>query len=283
MHEAGASRLNLRLEFGMGMRVVGAVALVVCAAVALGQAASAQDGQAALQDELEKLGVAAQSLQRDLPSFSCTETGLSQALKKGKVKAQVRFVAEVRVERAAGGRLDEELNVTEVNGKRPKDRFDPPFMVGGGFGESLFYFLPATQGCFHYTLNSRQSATQTEGRIDFVSPPGTFDRSQCRHTGAPDGFVLEDGGGNPLHLERRVPHEFAEQMHVVDFSAMDFTATELGGKVYPLTAKMVADEAKEEGVTLHFEATYTGCHLFKATSRILPGETVVPDAGEPHP
>jgi len=259
----------------MGMRVVGAVALVVCAAVALGQAASAQDGQAALQDELEKLGVAAQSLQRDLPSFSCTETGLSQA--------QVRFVAEVRVERAAGGRLDEELNVTEVNGKRPKDRFDPPFMVGGGFGESLFYFLPATQGCFHYTLNSRQSATQTEGRIDFVSPPGTFDRSQCRHTGAPDGFVLEDGGGNPLHLERRVPHEFAEQMHVVDFSAMDFTATELGGKVYPLTAKMVADEAKEEGVTLHFEATYTGCHLFKATSRILPGETVVPDAGEPHP
>jgi len=28
---------------------------------------------------------------------------------------------------------------------------------------------------------------------------------------------------------------------------------------------------------------YTGCHLFKATSRILPGETVVPDAGTTHP
>jgi hypothetical protein len=265
----------------MGMRLA---VLVAWAVGALGQAATAQNRQAtALQDELEKLGAAAQSLQRDLPSFTCTETGLSQALKKGKVKEQVRFVAEVRVERAAGGRLDEELAVTEVNGKRPRDRFDPPFMVGGGFGESLFYFLPATQACFQDTLSSIQNDTQSQGRIDFVSPPGTFERPLCRHTGAPDGFVLLNGAGNPMHLERRVPHEFAEQMHVVDFSAMDFVATELDGKVYPLTAKMVADEAKEDGVTLHFEATYTGCHLFKATSRILPGETVVPDTGEPHP
>jgi len=162
-------------------------------------------------------------------------------------------------------------------------------MVGGGFGESLFYFLPGTQACFQYTLSAGQSdtqnQTQSQERIDFVSPPGTFDRPQCRHTGAPDGFVLMDGGGIPMHLERQVPHEFAEQMHVVDFSAMDFVATELDGKVYPLTAKVVADEPKEDGVTLHFEATYTGCHLFKATSRILPGETVVPDRDStvPHP
>jgi hypothetical protein len=59
----------------------------------------------------------------------------------------------------------------------------------------------------------------------------------------------------------------------------------LDGKVYPLTAKMVADVPKEGGVTFHFEATYTGCHLFKATSRILPGVTPVPesDPAVPHP
>jgi hypothetical protein len=266
----------------MGMRWVGAVVLVACAAGALGQAAGAQDGQATLQEELKQLGAAAQSLQRDLPSFTCTETGLSQALKKGKVKEQVRFVAEVRVERAEGGRLDEELQVSEVNGKRPRDRFEPPFMVGGGFGESLFYFLPGTQRCFEYSLSSSQNNTKP-GRIDFVSPPGTFDRPECTEKGAPKGFVLIDGSGNPMHLERQVPAEYAERVHVVNFSAMDFVATELDGKMYPLTAKMVADEPKEEGVTLHFEATFAGCHLFKATSRILPGETVVPDAGEPHP
>jgi hypothetical protein len=279
----------------MGVRWVGLALLVACVAGALGQAAGtlgqaagAQDGQAtALEAELKQLGAAALSLQRDLPSFTCTETGLSQALKKGKVKAQVRFVAEVRVERAAGGRLDEELQVSEVDGKRPRDRFDPPFMVGGGFGESLFYFLPATQGCFQYTLNAGQNDTQgqrqNQGRIDFVSPLGTFDRPQCTEKGAPKGFVVIDDAGNPTHLERRVPPEYSAQVHVVDFSAMDFVATELDGKVYPLTAKMVADEPKEDGVTLHFEATYTGCHLFKATSRILPGETAVPDAGAPYP
>lgn len=256
----------------MGMRLVGMALLVACAAAAQGQAT--QDSQTALQDELEKLGAAAQSLQRDLPSFECTETGLSQALKKGKVKEQVRFVATVRVKRAEG-RLDEELAVTEVNGKPPRDRFDPPFMVGGGFGEALFFFLPETQACFQYTLSA--------GRIDFVSPPGTFDRPQCRHTGAPDGFALLDDAGNATHLERQVPHEFAEQMHVVDSTAIDFVTTELDGKMYPLTAKMVADEPKEDGVTLHFEARYTGCHLFKATSRILPGDTVVPEPGTTRP
>jgi hypothetical protein len=260
----------------MGMRLVGMALFVAYAVAAQGQAA--QDSHAALQDELKKLGAAAESLQRDLPSFECTETGLSQAVKKDKVKEQVRFVATVRVKRAEG-RLDEELQVTELNGRPPKSRFDPPFMVGGGFGEALFFFLPETQACFQYML----SYSQNRGRIDFVSPPGTFDRPQCRHIGAPNGFALLDAQDNATHLERTVPHEFAEQVHVVDFTAIDFVPTELDGKVYPLTVKMVADSPKEDGLRLHFEATYTGCHLFKATSRILPGETVVPEPGTGHP
>jgi hypothetical protein len=258
----------------MGVRLAETALLMACAAVVLGQAAP--DNQAVQRGELEKLGAAALSLQRDLPSFTCKETGLSQELKKGKVKEQVRFVADLRVERAARGRLDEQIEVTEVNGKPyTRGRFEPPFMVKGGFGESLFFFLPGTQDCFTYSLSA--------GRIDFVSPAGTFDRPQCTNTGAPNGFALVDDAGNATHLERRVDPEFAGQVHVVDFTAIDFVPTELDGKVYPLTAKMVADVPKEYGVTLHFEATYTGCHLFKATSRILPGETVVPETGVPHP
>jgi hypothetical protein len=210
-----------------------------------------------------------------LPSFTCTETGLSQALKKGKVKDQVRFVAIVQVKRAEERGLDEELEVSEVNGKLPRGSFDPPFMVGGGFAQSLGYFLPETQACFQFSLS--------KGRIDFVSPPGMFDRPACKGGGAPDGFVLLDDAGNPTHLERRVPPEYVPQVHVVDFAVMDFAATELDGRIYPLTAKMIADKPKEDGVTLHFEATYTGCHLFKATSRILPGVTPLPDPGTPQP
>ena len=59
MHQAGIVVIGLgfRLEFGMGMRLVGMALLVACAAAAQGQAT--QDSQTALQDELEKLGAAA--------------------------------------------------------------------------------------------------------------------------------------------------------------------------------------------------------------------------------
>jgi hypothetical protein len=243
--------------------------------VALGLPAAAQESQSpALEAELKQLGTTAQSLQQDLPSFTCTERAVSQVIKKSKVKRQVQFVAEVRAERVEG-RLDEQLEVSQVNGKTPAGSFDPPFMVGGGFAQSLGFFLPATQGCFEYKLSP--------GRIDFRSPPGEFDRPECKEKGAPSGFALLDQAGNPTHLERRVPPEYAPQVHVVDFAAMDFAATELDGKLYPLTAKVVAEVPKEDGVTLHFAATFTGCHLFKATSRILPDVTPVPESNPAAP
>jgi hypothetical protein len=60
---------------------------------------------------------------------------------------------------------------------------------------------------------------------------------------------------------------------------------ELGGREYPLSAKMTAD-VRGDGEVKHFEASYSGCHLFTATVTILPGAEPVtepaPD-GAPHP
>jgi hypothetical protein len=255
---------------------------MVLLACAVAQGCAAQDGQmTALQAELNKLASTAQSLQQDLPSFTCTETGLSQAIKKNKVKQQVRFVAEVRVERTAAGRLDEQLQVTQVNGKPySKGRFEPPFMVRGGFGESLFFFLPATQTCFRYSLG----ATGNQGRIDFESLPGSFDRHQCKSMGMPQGSVLLDDAGRPIPVERKVPKEYAVQVHAVDSAAIDFAPIDLDGKTYPLAAREVSTASKDD-YDLRFEATFSGCHLFKATSAILPDVTPVPegDSGAPHP
>jgi len=241
--------------------------------------AAAQEGQsAALTAELKKLGVAALSLQQDLPSFECQETALSQSLKKDKVKQEVRFVADLRVERVQGGRLNERLQVTEMNGKPYSGgTFEPPFMVKGGFGESLFFFLPAMRTCFKYTLS--------DGRIDFVSPPGTFDRSECRNTGAPSGMALLDDAGNATHLERQVRPELAPQVDVVNSTAINFAPVELDGQVYALPSRMVADIPKKDGLSLHFEAAYKGCRLFKATSTILPDLTPVleGESAKPHP
>jgi hypothetical protein len=230
-----------------------------------------------LQERLKQLAATSESLQRDLPDFTCEEKGLSQAIKKNKVKEHAEFVADLRVERSGAGRLVEHLQIKEVDGKPFTGRgFYPPFMVEGGFGESLFFFLPTMQTCFNFTMEGN--------RIDFGSPPGTFERTECGESGAPRGFVLLDAAGNVRHLERQVPAAFAQQVHVVDFTAIDFTPVELDGKIYPLAAKVVA-EVPKDGRILHFEAAYSGCHLFRATSRVLPDITPVPDdvpAG-PHP
>jgi hypothetical protein len=261
----------------MGMRLAVLAVLVACTAVGRGQAAGAQESQSApMQAGLRQLAATAQSLQHDLPSFTCTETGLSQVIKKKKVKAQTRFAGELRVQRGQDGRLHERLDVTEVNGKPYRGgRFEPPFMVEGGFDQTLDYFLPERQVCFRFTAGS--------GRIDFDSPSGKIGRPLCAEAGEPRGFALLDEAGNVTHVERQVPTELARQYHIVDFSSVDFVSTELDGKMYPLSAKVVAEVAKD-GESLHFEAAYTGCHLFKATSTILPDVTPVPESETPqHP
>ncbi|HUD22435.1 MAG TPA: hypothetical protein VMQ60_06290 [Acidobacteriaceae bacterium] len=261
----------------MGIRLLGIAILVTGAASAQNLPSVVSQSQTpVLQAERAKLAASAELLHTDLPGFACTETAVSQAIKKNKrnpqkdkITAQVRFVADVRAERAEDGRLHESLDVTEVNGK-PYNwrRFDPPIMVEGGFDQSLDFFLPARQACFNFTLS--------EGRIDFDSPPSTFDRKECGETGAPRGFALFDESGAVTHLERQVPPEYARQAHLVDFAAIDFVPAELGGTVYPLPAKMVA-EVPKDGETLHFEASFAGCHLFKAISTILPGVAPVPE------
>jgi hypothetical protein len=263
----------------MGMRLLAAVMLIACSAVAQGPGAAVTMSQstAPRQAELKQLAATAQSLQHDLPSFTCNETALSQAIKKKKVKEQTPFSGELRVQRGGDGRLHERLAIREVNGKPYRGgRFEPPLMVEGGFDQTLDYFLPDRQACFRFSVGP--------GRINFESTPGTIERPVCAEAGAPRGFALLDEAGNVTHVERQVPLELARQYHIVDFSSVDFVATELDGKMYPLSAKVVAEVAKD-GATLHFEAAYTGCHLFKATSTILPDVTPVPESGpaQPHP
>jgi hypothetical protein len=230
-----------------------------------------------LRAELKKLAGVAEMLRDDLPSFTCQETAKSQLLKKNKVKQQVEFGGEVRVERVEGRRLLEQLQVTQLNGKPfAGGSVKAPIMVQGGFGESLFFFLPEIQPCFDFTL--------APGRIDFETRPGMLDRTGCDVAGTRHGFVLLDGEGGVTHLERQVAPEIAAQFQLVDFNTVDFVSVDLGGRSYPLSAKMTAD-VREDGEVRHFEAVYSGCHLYKATVTILPGVTPVdgpPPEDAPH-
>jgi len=258
----------------MVLRVVAAV--TVLASVGMGRSwaqGPEQSEPAALRAELKKLATTAQMLRDDLPSFTCQETAKSQLLRKKKVKEQVQYSGEVRVERVEQRRLMEQLQVTQVNGKPfAGGAFRAPMKVQGGFGESLFFFLPEIQPCFDFTL--------TGGRLDFATRPQMLERPGCDVAGTRHGIALLDADGNITHMEREVPPETASQFHLVDFNTIDFVSTELGGRAYPLSAKMTAD-VPADGEVKHFEATYSGCHLYKATVTILPG--VAPVTGdEPH-
>jgi len=260
----------------MLLRIFAVTILFASAALAQSPAPNPSGNQSPeLRAELKKLAAAAQSLHDDLPSFTCQETAKSQLLKKKKVKEQTQFVADVRVQRVADSRLFEQLRVKQVNGKAFNGGYvKMPIEVEGGFGEALFFFLPSTQPCLVFTL--------TPGRIDFESKPGTLDRSECDLAGTRHGFALLDAEGNVTHIEREVPPEFTEKFHLADYSSIDLVSTELGGRSYPLSARMSAD-VREDDEVKHFEATYTDCHLYKATVTILPGTEPVtgPAPSEP--
>ena len=89
-------------KFLMDIRLLGLVMLVSCSAIAQSPATGASGSQTpALQDELKKLAASAALLHTDLPGFACTETAVSEAIKKNKnnpkkdkVTERVQFVAE---------------------------------------------------------------------------------------------------------------------------------------------------------------------------------------------
>lgn len=238
--------------------------------------ASAQDvapAQAArapltLPDELARLGFEAESLHKDLPNFTCKEAAVSQLLKKKKVKTEVRFSADLRVQRG-NGRSDETSHVTEVNGK-PFYGDEPraPILVQGGFDQALDYFRPFTQHCYVYTLRP--------GRLDFETASRAGEDPVCEGRGSARGFALLDDEGGVTHVERRVEDADATRYGLVMFAAVDLTPVELNGKVYQLSSKMVAEVPKGDYME-HFEAAYTDCRLFKATITIRPGSNVLPD------
>ena len=188
----------------MGVRVAGVILmLAACSAIGQSTATSASGSQTpALQDELKKLAADAALLHTDLPGFACTETAVSEAIKKNKrnpqkdkITERVQFVASVRAQRGEDGRLHESLTLSEVNGKPASGgRFDPPMMVEGGFDQSLDFFLAERQTCFNFTLERRpdrlrvsagrlrSQAVRGDGRSPWVctvrrgrqrEPPGT--------------------------------------------------------------------------------------------------------------
>lgn len=240
-------------------------AILFCCAVALCSHAHAQQPSADLTTLLTRLGEQATALERKLPSFSCSESIVSQVRFHGLLERNVKLSGTLRMVRDASGNLNETF--TRTSHHFFPGSADPPFNVQGGFDKPLSYFLPSLQTCYTYSL--------TPGRIDFVGRTDDARPPFCVQTGV-KGFALLDAVGNVTHIERQLPLAVSIATHIVYYAAVDLVPTELNGQTYQLSHHMVAERPVGDAI-YHFESTYSNYRLFTATVTIGPATAIPPD------
>jgi hypothetical protein len=264
--------MGRKLAYG-GSQVAGSrlgIALILCSAfLVYSRAASPQNvPDLSLQQELERLGAAADALEHTLPSFSCRETGSSDWVVNGKVKRHYSFTSTLRARRTADGQLAESSEPLTLNGKPfSGSDFNVPFYVTGGFDRAMRYFVPSRQACYRYSISP--------GRIDFETAPDVAKHEQCTNEGL-RGFALLDADGNVLHLERHVSEKAAQNFSLAPFASIDFAAVDLNGRTFRLSRHMLS-ELPEGHNTARFDVTYSDCRLYTATVTIHPATEGKPE------
>jgi hypothetical protein len=248
--------------------------LLLLAALARAQTATPSD-DTRLQTALARAAAAESALRSSIPSFACQEDVLSEELegKKSKITRRVTFTATVRVERRADHDLHETFEPASWADILAQSRgIGIPFYVSGGFQHALDYFDPARSACYRFALHGN--------RLDFAEAPEALHNPACKDETGLAGFALLDRNDDVVHLERRVPDDVSRRTSLAPFAAIDFAPTVLNGQTYRLSSHVVSDS--RPGPTRgHFEATYTGCKLFRTTVTIEPNATPIPNDAPP--
>jgi hypothetical protein len=223
---------------------------------------------AVLQAELSRLALASDDLEHHLPSFACKEILLSQELRGGKVKKEVRAAGDLRVVRDADGKLNERFEATEQNGHpiRP-DQLRLPMFVAGGFSNALDFLQTSQQACYRFTLAG--------DRLDYESDPLSTTPGCAKHSET-HGYTLLRDNGDISHVELRVPEDLARQRNSVPLGLLDLSRIELGGRSFLLSTHVVAEIPRNKS-TYHWEATYSQCRLFSVDVKIGPSTLADPD------
>jgi len=252
-----------------------AVMLFSVCAQAQGAAAPAPEAMASSPPAapvLEDLMRQAAAYRKIVPNFSCEEDAISSAIRGGKLKLRIEFTGTLRVVRDAEGELKEQFTYSSYMGKPTVEggKYRLPLYVSGFLsGANPGFFDASPRSCFRYK--------QSDGRIEFDTQPG----SSCeKNVGVTGAFTLDENG-SLLHLEVRRPPKEAARSKFATVGSIDYGVLRLNNQDYRLPVHVYAEN--EHGYS--FEATYVGCHLFKATSTILPDVTPVSESGvaQPHP
>jgi hypothetical protein len=220
------------------------------------------------EEQIRRVIAYAQAYREHLPSLECDETMLSQRVKNGKVKWEVKIKAtlrEFRDDNERGGFRDD-YTFKSVDGKPAKPNFKRPYLVYNVFANSLGIGESPLPNCFNYRFTTMDDGRTLQFNID--SRPGVRD-SSCKKI--PDDYhkmmLIETASGAVRRVERRISPQFANKNLEIPNITIDYAPQRLGEEIFWLPVRFEASDLNQEGRMI---ATYSNFHRYTGVAKVLP-------------
>jgi hypothetical protein len=220
------------------------------------------------EEQVRRVIAYAQAYREHLPSLECDEAMLSQRVKTGKVKWEVKIKATLRESRDGNepGGFRDEYMFQSVDGKPAKPHFKTPYFVYNVFANSLGIGESPRPNCFDYRFTTLDDGRTLQFNID--SRQGVGDPS-C--TKIPDDYhkmmLIDAASGAVRRVERRISPQFADDNLEIPNVMIDYAPQRLGEETFWLPIRFEANDLHQEGRMI---ATYSNCHRYIGIPKILP-------------
>jgi hypothetical protein len=222
-------------------------------------------------EQVRQVFAYAQAYRDHLPSLECDETMLSQTVKNGKVRQEVRIRATLRELRDANepGGFRDDYTLETMDG-RPVKGIQPnfgalPYFVYKAFANGLSVGETPRPACFNYRVATLDDGRTLQFNID--SRPGVPDPS-CKKL--PDDYhkvmLIDTASGSIRHVERRISPQFADANLEIPYITIDYAPQKLGEETFWLPTRFEAIDLHQHG---RMVATYSNCHRYTAVSKIV--------------
>lgn len=218
---------------------------------------------------LDRLYAYAAQYRATLPSLSCEESIVSQALKKGKVGWQVTAegtMRELRTENPDDPFLEQHQFRTVDGKEAPKGGVSLPYLIQGGFANLIGFHFEARRDCYDYRISSLGGGlVQLEFGLKADS-----DNAECgKILPGMHWLVRADAKtGHILHSERQISAEASKRHGEAYFASLDYAPRQLGDRTFWLPTHFYAHDAGDDR---RMYATYSDCHRYAGEMEILPG------------
>jgi hypothetical protein len=240
--------------------------------------ASAQKRTPSVQEVLAHARASISATAATLPDVFCDEKIESSELHNGKVSRKMTFDSVISARKLESGddKLTESRDVRLVDGKPPKrgKKYLLPILLNGGFGIRFYSSLfSANDQCNAYRIVEGGALEGNLLELEVSRKVNSKQIAGCEELS--EGAVYRFWLDPVSYLIQRVQSQVRLPDGSRGFKSLagrsDFAMVQIGPRSYPLPANfhttMTMEPNSSEQFT--FEAHYSNCHKFEATSSIV--------------